>query len=146
MQTISCNLGWQWWWNKDAIPTGDRLAIQSCTILEALYWTTWPIRRLFLSPRSQSIWPWLQRNTIVSSIFFFYILTEKTTSKMAEIGERAYLSHIAPCLKHPMITIKWSLNANLVGRIRILFIVTLRNFRVSCIGHFRRFKHILKIA
>jgi hypothetical protein len=33
--------------------------------------------------------------------------------------------------------IKWSLKANLVGRIHILFIVTFRNFWVSCV---RRFK------
>jgi hypothetical protein len=30
-------------------------------------------------------------------------------------------------------TIKWSLKANLVGRIRILFILTFANFRVLCI-------------
>jgi hypothetical protein len=38
--------------------------------------------------------------------------------------------------------IKWSLEANLVGRIRILFIVTFGNSECRLSGHFRRFKTV----
>jgi hypothetical protein len=101
------------------------------------------------------------------------LIKQKTATKIAETGKRVYLKICLPFTHSPdpvsetspyfikIFTKKWYLKINLVGRIRILFIVTFVNFRVSvsvdwslfysselgnqatCVGHFRRFYRVI---